>query len=328
MPNYVVHVGPHKTGSSYLQWSFLKYRNELLARGICYPDDWGTINAHAWLVDRLQAGDVGQLAADFDRLSRSGYETVLLSSEGLSGLNPEQIGRLRDMLGGAEASIVFYCRRWSDILFSTWREMVKQGRVETFPEFLARVMLNPRAPAINFGVVLARFAEVFGVDRLRLVSFNEVLERQDDLFVHFCRSFLNWDAAPLPGFGLVNESLGIFDTELIRRLNAIQGVIVRGGNPYTRFMHHSALLATGAVTEAMRQSLRVIAIHDGAPLFAGIHHGLMQTFGANLVAPHRNRLFRPQSRRIEYVGEDYLMQAGIPEAIREIYRVLTPAAAQ
>jgi len=121
MPNYVIHVGPLKTGSSYLQWSFLKYRNELLARGICYPDDWGTVNAHYWLVDRLLAGDMAPLAADFDRLSRSGYETILLSSEGLSGLNTEQIGRLRDLLGGAQISIVFYCRCWSEILFSSWR---------------------------------------------------------------------------------------------------------------------------------------------------------------------------------------------------------------
>jgi len=54
----------------------------------------------------------------------------------------------------------------------------------------------------------------------------------------------------------------------------------------------------------------------------------MQTYGANLVAPHRNRLFRPQSRRIEYVSDDYLMQEGVPQAIREIYRVLTPAGVQ
>jgi len=51
-----------------------------------------------------------------------------------------------------------------------------------------RALLNPRAPIVNVGVVLARFAEVLGADCLRLVSFNEVLERQEDLFVHFCRS--------------------------------------------------------------------------------------------------------------------------------------------
>src|SRR5262244_3861909 len=98
MPDYVIHIGPHKTGSSYLQWSFLKYRTELLARGICYPDNWGTTNAHFGLVCRLRAGDVVQLRADFDRLSQSGHETILLSAEDLSGLNTQEIERLKDLL--------------------------------------------------------------------------------------------------------------------------------------------------------------------------------------------------------------------------------------
>jgi len=326
MPNYVVHVGPHKTGSSYLQWSFLKYRSELLARGICYPDEWGTTNAHFGLVDRLRAGNVVQLAAEFGRLSRAGYGTILLSAEDLSGLNGEQIRRFKDLLQGAQVDIVFYCRRWSEILFSIWREFVKQGQVETFPEFLARSMLNPLAPisAANIGIVLGRFAEVFGAACLKLVSFNDVLERQEDLFVHFCRRFLKWDAAPFPDIGLINESLDALDTELIRRLNLIQGVPVRGSKPYTRFTQMRGLVPGEAVAAAMRQSLRTLVIDDSTPLFAGIHNGLMATYGANLVAPHHNRLFRPQSRRIQYVGEDYLMREGILQAINEIYRRLTP----
>jgi hypothetical protein len=324
-------MGPHKTGSSYLQWSFLKYRDRLLDRGICYPDDWGTVNAHFGLVDRLRSGDVTRLAAAFDRLSRSGHETILLSAEDLSGLNAEELRRLKDLLSGTEVSIIFYCRRWSDILFSLWREMVKQGQAETFPEFVARSMLNPLTPppnGVNIGVVLARLVEVFGANRLKLVSFNEVLEQQDDLFVHFCRSFLKWDDAPLPGFGRVNESLDVFDTELIRRLNLIQGAPVRVDKPYIRFVQRRALITTENLTAAMRHSLRTLTIHDGTPLFTGIHDNLMQTYGASLVAPHRNRLFRPESRTIEYVGDDYLMREGTTQLIQRIYRVLTPASAQ
>src|SRR6185312_4862270 len=37
-PRYVIHIGPHKTGTTYLQHAFAKTQKELLAEGIYYPD--------------------------------------------------------------------------------------------------------------------------------------------------------------------------------------------------------------------------------------------------------------------------------------------------
>jgi len=126
----------------------------------------------------------------------------------------------------------------------------------------------------------------------------------------------------------VNESLNTFDTELIRQKNVIQGAPVRGDKPYHRFIQQLAPVASDQVLAAMRRSLRSLPINDNMPLLARIPSNLVQSCRMNLVAPHRNWLFRPRTRVIEYVGDDYLMQPGVPEAIRVIYRALTPAVAQ
>ena len=57
------------SGTSYLQHSFEKFKQELLARGIYYPDEWGgTVIAHYGLVVRLRSAESADLAEDFDRL--------------------------------------------------------------------------------------------------------------------------------------------------------------------------------------------------------------------------------------------------------------------
>ena len=42
MPNYVVHIGPPKTGTKYLQHSLYKLRETMLRDAINYPNDMWT----------------------------------------------------------------------------------------------------------------------------------------------------------------------------------------------------------------------------------------------------------------------------------------------
>jgi hypothetical protein len=322
MTKFIIHVGPHKTGSSYLQWCFRAFQDELLARGIYYPHEWdGTEYAHYGLVLRLR-NEEPLLAKDFDRLFARGDDSVLLSAEDLSGLAPERLKDLRWLLRDAEVQIVFYCRRWSELLPSIWRERVKQGGIDTFPEFLAWTLLNlHRSQAVNFGALLNWVSE-FGMEGLRLVSYNDVLDRGEDLFVHFCRSFLDWPSPPLPSFGHINTSMNIVDTELVRQLNAMRMAFGNTEKPYLRFIDLKAQLGIEPIAAAMMRAVRIMDVDDNGPAFAGVHKALADQFGRRLVPPHQDRLFKPIMRKVEYVSDRYLTEPGILDAISQVDRAL------
>jgi hypothetical protein len=86
-----VHIGPHKTGTSSIQWFLKENRTELLKHGYFVPESRTSHGAHHPLARKLcgqELADHKQLAAtDFVRqLNQSASQAVLISSETLDGL--------------------------------------------------------------------------------------------------------------------------------------------------------------------------------------------------------------------------------------------------
>src|ERR1700739_379591 len=99
MTRYLIHVGPYKTGTTYLQHAFTAMRPILPSRGICYPENWGSIHGHHILTAQLQRDEKASLRDAFGRLAGAGDTTILLSSETFSSLTDGQVADLRDVLG-------------------------------------------------------------------------------------------------------------------------------------------------------------------------------------------------------------------------------------
>lgn len=81
----VVHMGFHKTASTFLQQLLAGNRAALAGRGVWY-DDADVYGAHHPIANPLLAGDPAPLAAMLRRARAAGCETVLLSSENLEAL--------------------------------------------------------------------------------------------------------------------------------------------------------------------------------------------------------------------------------------------------
>jgi hypothetical protein len=143
MPRYVLHVGPQKTGTTYLQSAFAEFRFQLKARGIEYPRFWGAAGGQYPLVERIRAGIDLKLRAEFADLNASDADIVLLSSENFVTLDDDALRSLRRRMGGAPVTVVFYCRRVSEVVRSAWQEVIKHGECMTFPDYVARYLLNP-----------------------------------------------------------------------------------------------------------------------------------------------------------------------------------------
>jgi len=109
MPRYVIHVGPHKTGTTFLQTAFTEFRAQLESRGIAYPPYWGGIHGQYPLVARLQKGGDDSLQDEFSNINDSDIKTVLLSSENFGTLSVDKLRLLSEFINGNSVNMVLYC---------------------------------------------------------------------------------------------------------------------------------------------------------------------------------------------------------------------------
>lgn len=328
MPRYVIHVGPHKTGTTYLQHGFAALRSQFATRGIDYPGEWGGIHGHHQLAITLRTD--ASLQTAFDRFNRSGAETILLSSESFAYSSDADVEALHDLLAGEPAIVVFYCRRWSELIPSIWRETLKHGSLLTLPEFTLQCLGDPvNSHVVNFSQVLARYARFFGPNALRIASYNRVIETSDDLLSHFCRHFLAWPDPPPSGLGRVNESLDMVDSEIIRALNALEWTRAREDRQrlYHRYIEAKPSLPIQSIVEsAMQFTVDAVRIDDTSPALARLHATLSDHYRYAMVEPlPPGGLFAPRCSDVDYIRNDYLFADGIMEKLRGIQKTLLQA---
>jgi hypothetical protein len=334
MPEFIIHLGPHKTGTTYLQLSFRARRAALAERGIIFPEAWELAPgnpSHLPLAQWLKAGAVDRLAPEFAALLASGAKQVLISSEDLSTLEPEAVALLRTLLAGSKVRFVFYFRRWSELLPSSWQESIKQGQSWTLPEYTLLTVQNVRhSKLLNFDRKLAPFRDAFGAGSLRLCSYSELREREMDLFQHFAAQFLDWPDAPAGDAPAnANASRDLATSEILRVLNSR---VLRGGPASDRMRRAFDLLPDRSflapVVDAIHAHSRKMRFSDAWPSLLALHDELVESYHAHMIQPKRNRLlFRLRNAELSYSGPEYLLEPGVVEILRDLQARLQPAAA-
>jgi hypothetical protein len=223
MSQLLLHIGPHKTGSTAFQKFFLDRADRLETRGVHYPK-LGLLNHYGQheLVVKIRTLDEANLT-QYLRDYIQGPVT-LISSENFDGLKPDDLRKFRaaltPLLGDPPSiRIVYYVRNYADLLPSAWQEEVKHGSVMAFPEFMLEHTIRPFAsPWINPALVLDRYAGIFGIDRIHLIDYDTA------------RDHLILPILPLLGITLeptaahterINTSLNRELVEVIRVLNNI-----------------------------------------------------------------------------------------------------------
>jgi hypothetical protein len=324
LPTYVIHIGPPKAGSKFIQTSLAALSNELLAEGICYPTDLFSTDRQVWhqsLAARLSSGPSEDLEKMFESLNDGGYKYVALSYEGLFGLSDDSLAYLRSLVGEAEVKIVYYCRRWSERIPSLWKQNVKEGFVETFPEYFGRSVRNPLdAPDLNPRIIWDRFANAFGRDSINLVSFDNLIEHDVDIVQHFVKTFFSWSYVSPPDGVMSNESPDFYDTEILRALNAIYcGRLGRMSDSVRiSFLRARDKLNLNLLNDAMKNDLGEIIVNDRAQVFDVVYEK-MDAYRDRLVSPEfGNRLFTRAAKVCAYVQQNYLLDVKV---VNELHRV-------
>jgi glycosyltransferase involved in cell wall biosynthesis len=255
----LVHIGPHKTGTTAIQSSLTADRALLAARGIIVP---GTTPApHGAVMARLgtkrgwnDAIAPGPVEA-WEQLcveTRTARGTVVVSSEALCHATGDQAQLVCRELRPGPARVVITLRPLAQVLPSSWQEYVKSGWTTTFDEFLHFALIEPWStdnPTPTFwqrqdhGRLVRRWVEALGPANVAVV----VADPNDPMhLIHTFEDLLGLPRGLLPAdAGPANRSLTATETELLRRLN----VLVRDTVPWSRFNRVMRLGGTAHLVE-------------------------------------------------------------------------------
>lgn len=231
-----LHVGLHKTGTTYLQNVLRANRDQLRSQGVDFPGSQGEpVQAFAvWdlqgrrprgVLDRRISGTWDRLA---EHVNGSGLATALISEERLSLSTLKQVAKTVGAFPDSEVHVVVTARDLGRVAMSAWQEEIKNDQTWTWQQF-AEAIKDPQrlttSPARGFwmrqdlAAICATWESAVPAERLHVVTVPRSGSSPDELLGRFA-TVVGFDPAGLteqPTWN--NETVGVAATEVIRRVN-------------------------------------------------------------------------------------------------------------
>lgn len=227
----LLHIGPHKTGTSALQGAFHVARREAAAQGVHYagPNRQPMQAAHAITGKPSPYAD-GKTPPrsrwhDLVReVERASGKRVVISSEGFADADDDGIQRVIGDLGGDRVHVVLTLRPLTSILPSQWQQYVQGGMTRSYEEWL-RATLDPSPGSISTGfwmrhrhdALVARWAAVAGPSNVTVIVADE-RDRDRQLRVFEALTGLR-EGTLVSEMDLLNRSLRLPEVEIVRAFN-------------------------------------------------------------------------------------------------------------
>ena len=228
-----LHIGAPKTGTTYVQDRLELNARSLGKHDVHFPTrplvSPGLFHFRAALdlLGQDWGGHPGHAEGAWDALvkrvaRRSG--TVVISHELLAPAEPEQVARALDDLTGSEVHVVYSARDLARQVPAAWQESIKQGRKWSYRSFLDR--MEAERPwfyrAFDLPSVLGTWGASLPPERVHVVTVPHTRPEPggvDHLWLRMCRAF-GIDPAWAPRESdRTNRSLGVAETQVVRRLN-------------------------------------------------------------------------------------------------------------
>lgn len=147
----IVHIGPRKTGTTYLQRVLQQLSPSLKAQGVLYPIDYRDKEDynHVGAVSDLTHNEESKESNRWTGKDGSGWSglssaiaawdgTAIISAEMIGGLRPSAAQRMLDGLSAPTIDVVITMRDLGRILPSSWQQHVRNTHTQNFRRYLAR----------------------------------------------------------------------------------------------------------------------------------------------------------------------------------------------
>jgi hypothetical protein len=252
----LVHIGPHKTGSTAIQVAMKQASDELKAHGVHYATGTGHRPAKAGWALGLKgrpAGTEQPPLRHWENLVRqvadAGEQRVCISNEDFGRAERSQIRDLVEGFGPERVHVVAVARRLDSYLPSQWQERVKAGERRSFEEWL-RVVLDRSSGEFDWDRnnvwhahdtqrLVERWVATVGEDRFTLIvsdeSDRQLLPRTFEGMLGLPHGTLRPDPARS------NRGLTWAETELIRAINDVVADRGWSRSERRRFVKHGVL---------------------------------------------------------------------------------------
>lgn len=230
-----VHVGPYKSGTTYLQQVLRANKTTLADHGVLFPGRRYRDQARAVadVLDRPWQGSRSRAQGAWDALVEEVVtfpgERAVLSHESLSTAEPGAVTRIVQSLGSCEVHLVYTARDLSKVLPSMWQTHMRNGQPDTWSQFLASVRGDEDADPVlgrrfwraqDVRDVLQRWEPQIPRDRLHVVTVPRAGADQDLLWQRFS-SVLGIEHVDCSlEVQRSNTSVGPAEAEVLRQVNA------------------------------------------------------------------------------------------------------------
>jgi hypothetical protein len=176
----LIHGGLHKTGSTFVQNTFLENRAALLTEGVLYPEtglsrDTQVGRRHSGLLKSLQMEGPSSVAWQRlrEEIETAKVERCVLSRENFPAVVPPHL--IRQLAPNADIHLTVCIRHPVDYLESRYREWVQRiGYSGTPAQFY-----SVTAKHMEWEHSLTSWADVLGEDRVHVISLDHI--RREDL---------------------------------------------------------------------------------------------------------------------------------------------------
>ncbi len=332
----VLHIGPHKTATTYIQNNLYEARDQLKAHGWIYPEI-GTLmlTGHHDLAhdaprfvepDSEMAGAMTDLA----RSARAEDHNLLFSAEGFCRWTAAKLNALAARLEAETLDLVYVVRDPLDTFYSYWAEEMKQGFSVSFPERLSEHLNSPMASErLNPMVDLNR---MIGLDNIRLhaVPFEVLRNRKIDIFEHICEKVLGLPDMKAANDRPENTSFPIELTEFLRVMTLIAGGGIRrmpeGSDLRQRFtnivLHNERMEIVKLIRRAAPLARRRIAFPANSLYTKALARSLLRKLDGCWTLPfEEEELFHHDKERVYFHYDTYtLMQS--PDVMEVVHDVM------
>ncbi|UWQ93553.1 hypothetical protein K3727_21535 (plasmid) [Rhodobacteraceae bacterium M382] len=330
----VFHIGPAKTGTSSLQEALFQNRRHLHQQGYEYPEfgrhtDMQLLPGHHGIPEQLKKQ--GKLSpALLDSLAAlPDTHTLVLSSENLAHVPSPAIRAMLEQIGTQNVEVIYYARRWDHLLPSVWQELVKHGFSRPYPEFLNNQVSAPMASIyLNYMNALDKWAQIVGPRRLRIFSYNNILESGEDVVAHFSREVLG-QTLNMSGPRSDNQRQSPGETETLRVLNRL----TYGSKIPSAQLRYAFDKCRGEIAGELEALEQIYEPHlrEARPfppfLFAHVERAFLKQYGNRVenLTP-KQALFNDRDvRNAPYIDCGYLLQPGVAERFQKLLKVLSRA---
>jgi hypothetical protein len=251
----LLHIGPHKTGTTSIQGALFAARDQLAEHGV----DWPHTSRHpmdAVLAAVSRGGMMGDRGPSekqwlqlVDRVQAAGDRTAVVSSEFFADApDDESIERIVEQLGGDRVHILITLRPLAKIMPSQWQQYVQNGLRMGYEDWLTHMLKKApyEQPNPSFwrrhrhDRLVERWARVAGPERITVVVVDD---RDRGGLMRTFESLLGLPQDLLHEVpDTANRSLTLAETEMLRNLNKE----FRGnGLPeelYSKLVRHGAVM--------------------------------------------------------------------------------------